>query len=287
MIRSDYSETRLEMMKFDNAILLCTDFGDIDWLLVILRRITSIKVTRDIIYIAYPDHLTAPVIDFIDVTFIPVLLPKLDPLPTVGKVHPTIYSAQLLRLVALDEIHKLNMANKVLYMDNDILLFDDIGLLFNQCNAPISAVHVIDAGNQPTRLASDYYFSGVMLIDVKNFYCTIGIDSLMNEFYRVYTPTRFVYSDEEFLNTLIKAEKLPRFYNYQVQFNKRFDTRTIAMHFAWHKPKKQNLYYYVEYKVPLIKLLSLIEPTSKIYNDVMELLDAIDNHRLVFGVSHI
>ena len=288
MILLDYSEIRLEMAKYNNAILLCTDFGDIDWVFVILRGILLNQVTRDIIYIAYPEHLSPPDINFIEVVFIPVKYPILNEPPVVGKVPAKIYTAQLLRLVALDVIYKLDIANKVLYLDNDILLFGDVGVLFEN-DSPIMALHASDAGPQSNRTTGSYYFSGVMLFNVKQFYDDIGLDSLMDEFYRVYTPTAFVYADEEFLNTLITAEKLPRFYNHQVQFNKRIDKRidnkTIILHFAWHKPKKQNLYYYTEYKESLMKLVLLLDPESNLYRDVSDLLMAIDNHLIVFGVS--
>lgn len=200
------------MAKYNNVVLYCTDWGDKDELFASMRSLTQ---TNPEIGVLVVSTVTKPI-----GLELPIPCDLLVPDNVPAQI---ISNPKLLRIFAFDMLN--GIAGKVLYMDTDTIIMQDLSNLF-ECSGAISATY-----------HGDTFCDAVMVVDIPRMYSTINGGSLWNMYMESCKKEYYHCDDELFLNEIFTATKIADKYNTRAKDHKRLIPSTIAiLHYAHTKP---------------------------------------------------
>lgn len=247
----------------NNCILICTNGNDLDLVECLISSIRdNYKNHPDIVLVA--DTIISLSIDVGDIKIITI--PRVhSTIEVSSKLNMSIHNevfrdATLLRFRGLDYL--VTTYDKILYLDTDTIVLDDVSELFDLEYGLSAALDYNFASFVlPPTDGSTYFNAGVMLITAK-LYKELGIASL----YESYESTGVFYElyDQDYLNSICsEVNILPQQYNYVPIDRLLYDAK--IMHFCHIKPWLQPAKFGIEALGVLVRYLC---PSSDKYEPI-------------------
>ncbi|GMO61948.1 MAG: glycosyltransferase family 8 protein [Rickettsiales bacterium] len=157
-------------------------------------------------------------------------------------------------------IPQLTTLDKVIYLDADIILFDDIQKLWNEDLENYSVGAIFDIFNSHKKIKIDipkehkYFNAGVLLIDCKKW----RENNSINDFFKIQKEKFIVYHDQDILNihfstnnyklldlkynipSLVADKDYLHYYGFTNEYLEEQRKNIVIRHFTWTKPWNDN-----------------------------------------------
>lgn len=253
----------------NNCILICTNGNDLDLVECLISSIIdNYHQHPDIVVVADTNITLSHNIESV------IIIPRVySSIKVTSKLNMAIHNevfrdATLLRFRGLD--HVITKYDKILYLDTDTIVLDDLSELFELDDGISAALdYNFSSAVLPPTDGSTYFNAGVMLITAK-LYEELGITSL----YESYESTGMFYElyDQDYLNSICsQVNILPQQYNY-VPIDQLLHDAKI-MHFCHIKPWLQPTKFGIEALGILVRYLCTssdkYEPIKTRYDNLL------------------
>ena len=200
------------MVKYNNVVLYCTDWGDKDELFASMRSLAQTNPEIGVLVVSTtpkPADLVFPI--------------ECSLFVSENTPDQIIKNPKLLRIFAFDMLKAV--VGKLLYLDTDTIIMQNLASLFESNDALAATYH----GNT--------FCDAVMVLDLPKMYNRVNDVSLWDMFVESCKKEYYHCDDELFMNELFTATKIQDKYNTRAKDNKRLIPSTIAiLHYPYIKP---------------------------------------------------